>query len=590
MANEWLNDWVIFLTDSTGPVAQLATQVSQQILVADQWNVVHRLILNQQQPGSPEGLLRTLGWVHVYGSSGIHIYALADCVAFIMQRIAIFNPRFTQWLKWIVMLIVFLLFILLWSLQGFRFGFLRPLFLIGIRWWAQAQGMQFRWWAPLTITGIMDSVLGVPGGRMHYYLCVGGGLAAGHWWKQNQYPRSTWIQHAVMALGSWVFIALVEMIEYHQVSLMTPLISLLSIPILCTVLYPLLVLTLGWGVLTGQWVGMVTVTEWIQSFLQTSIQVLDYFAVTFLWFSESSLFYAAGISFAVILGWSFFAFKNPGRVFAFICVLGLLIRAGIGWMPQSHPQQNLFQWDVGQGDALAYQFNDRIEWIDVGSKRTFRPERRLQQWTKHGVDHADAILLTHLDEDHTGSLARVAAILPMGCVQTHPHHWNSKKGKVLKNKVMLVQPKVMITTQNCIQTIDVAWFQTKKSIHGNNLMAGSVIQLSDHELYLGLGDGDHAQEKLYLHHYKNRISQAQMKIWKIGHHGSRHSSSLDFLKELNPSEVWLSVGRKNSYHHPHPTVMDHLAILKLKVLRTDRQGTLVWSNQKPSNHFLPKLW
>jgi competence protein ComEC len=63
-------------------------------------------------------------------------------------------------------------------------------------------------------------------------------------------------------------------------------------------------------------------------------------------------------------------------------------------------------------------------------------------------------------------------------------------------------------------------------------------------------------------------------VLKSGHHGSRTSSAAAFLKAVDPEVVVISVGAGNEYHHPHPSVLKRYADKKIKIYRTDTDGTV----------------
>ena len=70
----------------------------------------------------------------------------------------------------------------------------------------------------------------------------------------------------------------------------------------------------------------------------------------------------------------------------------------------------------------------------------------------------------------------------------------------------------------------------------------------------------------------NSGSLKPVTLLKVGHHGSKTSSSEEFLSELNPSFAFISDGYKNQFHHPHPTVLERLATHHVAVFRTDING------------------
>jgi len=64
-------------------------------------------------------------------------------------------------------------------------------------------------------------------------------------------------------------------------------------------------------------------------------------------------------------------------------------------------------------------------------------------------------------------------------------------------------------------------------------------------------------------------------VYKVGHHGSRYSTSQDFFKAVNPTYAVLSCGEGNSYGHPHAETLNTLRTNKVKVYRTDEDGTII---------------
>ncbi len=63
-------------------------------------------------------------------------------------------------------------------------------------------------------------------------------------------------------------------------------------------------------------------------------------------------------------------------------------------------------------------------------------------------------------------------------------------------------------------------------------------------------------------------------VLKVGHHGSKTSTSRKFLKEVSPEIAVISCGKNNPYDHPHQNVLKNLEEFAIKVLRTDQQGDI----------------
>ena len=64
-------------------------------------------------------------------------------------------------------------------------------------------------------------------------------------------------------------------------------------------------------------------------------------------------------------------------------------------------------------------------------------------------------------------------------------------------------------------------------------------------------------------------------VLKVGHHGSRSSSSQKFLKAVDPAYAVISCGEDNSYGHPHAETLNNLRAMGVDVFRSDEQGTIV---------------
>jgi competence protein ComEC len=86
-----------------------------------------------------------------------------------------------------------------------------------------------------------------------------------------------------------------------------------------------------------------------------------------------------------------------------------------------------------------------------------------------------------------------------------------------------------------------------------------------------VGDAEAEEERLLLESVPEAL---RADVLKVGHHGSRTSSSPGFLQAVRPSEAIVSVGRRNRFGHPSPATLAALATQGARVWRTDRQGAI----------------
>jgi len=101
--------------------------------------------------------------------------------------------------------------------------------------------------------------------------------------------------------------------------------------------------------------------------------------------------------------------------------------------------------------------------------------------------------------------------------------------------------------------------------------ASIVIKLTyGNTSFLLTGDAELPANKAML----DRGANVRSTVLKLGHHGSRTSTTEDWLTKVQPQLGIISAGKDNSYGHPHPEVIAALEKLKIPYLRTDEHGTI----------------
>ena len=85
-----------------------------------------------------------------------------------------------------------------------------------------------------------------------------------------------------------------------------------------------------------------------------------------------------------------------------------------------------------------------------------------------------------------------------------------------------------------------------------------------------MGDASITTEKEILNNY----NLPDIDVLKVGHHGSKTSSSKEFMNEINPKYSIISVGKKNRYRHPNKEVLEILE--QSKIYRTDLDGSIMF--------------
>ncbi len=535
--------------------------------VAQDYGVTDALLFKHAPESGLDGWFRVVGVVHLYSASGIHLLALYFWMEWMLKALGLRFGMNPERIKPLGLLGFGLVSFWVWRIEGFHFSLFRPLISILLRALLRQKGAQVPMLLPLGFTFLLEWVFclsqGFSPGALHYYLAVGGSLIAIS--GKDSGENLNWIQkHLKMSVFSWVPIAMLDLIHDHLVAPFTPILSMVTVPIVSLVLYPLTLLSYAF---TGQVLPCVRVL-W-EGFMKGLVIVMSPLPLVF---TVSTRAIGVGLLAASVF---FLLRRLPlpalGRSGVVLIPLILVSRS---WALA--PSLNrVIQWDVGQGDAALIQRHSKNEVIDVGSGRTAKPDLWLRRLTRAGVTGVDGLLLSHLDEDHRGGLQVLLSVVPVRCIQAHPAQWFESRGQKLSQWIESRYQGVQIKGQGCIQESRVAWFKSHaQGAKGNEIMAGLVHEMSTKTAYFALGDGDQSQELKFESYFRNERARYPERIWKVSHHGSRFSSGLEFLKWLDPKETWISVGKRNPYHHPHPDTLARLGFIQGRIRRTDQEGDL----------------
>ena len=127
---------------------------------------------------------------------------------------------------------------------------------------------------------------------------------------------------------------------------------------------------------------------------------------------------------------------------------------------------------------------------------------------------------------------------------------------------------------SCIDSIKLngyvfSFLNTKKFNNENDNSSVIYFNYFNYK-FLFMGDAGIMREKAILDIYK----LDKIDFLKIGHHGSKTSSSKEFINEINPNYSIISVGKNNRYGHPNSETLDNLK--NSKIYRTDQNGSIMF--------------
>lgn len=234
-------------------------------------------------------------------------------------------------------------------------------------------------------------------------------------------------------------------------------------------------------------------------------------------------------------------------------------------------------FDVGQGDAIYYRTaagNDILIDAGPGDAVLSKLGRVMPFWDRE----LELVILTHPHADHISGMVEVLRRYRVKTVMLPYAEHGSEVYKTLLSgfkveKINIVRPRlgqrIFLDEQSVFDVyypILAKFDEQPKDINDVSV----VGRLSFGKINILLtGDAGRDIENLLL-----RLGlPLEAEILKVGHHGSKHSSSPEFLKVASSSYAIISVG-KNSYGHPHEEVLGTLNETDAEVLRTDEHGDI----------------
>jgi len=234
--------------------------------------------------------------------------------------------------------------------------------------------------------------------------------------------------------------------------------------------------------------------------------------------------------------------------------------------------------DVGQADSILVQLpNGQSMLVDAGnnSDGPFVVSYLKQQ----GIKRIEYLVGTHPHADHLGGLDNVINDFDIGKVYLPKTTTTTKTFEdvllALKNKNLKISPAragVAVIEQDNLKINLVAPVGSGyKEL--NNYSAVIRIQYGD-TAFLLTGDAQAESESEMLKAGGNLKAD----VLKVGHHGSRSSTTTPFLKAAAPKYAVIKVGAGNDYGHPHKETLERLAGAGITLYRTDLDGTLIFGS------------
>ncbi|MGX4686497.1 DNA internalization-related competence protein ComEC/Rec2 [Vagococcus sp. JNUCC 83] len=516
-----------------------------------------------------------LSLAHLFALSGIHVTFLVGIIQLILLRIGLTKEATS------VIELLFLLFFI--GMTGYSIGVVRA----SVQHLLKKGNSHYRWqlssldcWSMTLVVHslFMPTVLFNIGGQLSYYLSFLIIFIYPIIKGMKRLPQTIVFQLLL------TFFSLPLLCYYFfEFNVLSSLYSLIFTPILFQLILPLLSLAL----IVSFWLPDVLIY-----LIERVIASVHLFAE---WCQGFTLFQVTTGSFPVyvlivllVLQLVFLIHLEKIKTFSKIHLLFLVCSPSlfIG-MKYLNPFGMIAFVDVGQGDALFIQlpFHQGNYLVDTGGSLSFQKEEWKEKkkskaqadytlipfLKSRGVSTLDGVFLTHAHEDHFGDIDRLSSEIQIKQVLMTPGTYQQPN---VQQKMILIDTIELMTSKTKLSLPSIAIQPLYPNGQGDGQNDDSlVLKVTIHQkTFLLMGDLEKDGEKKLLQQYPNGELKAD--CLKIGHHGSKTSSHLAFIKEVAPSQAVISLGENNRFNHPSEETLETLNNENISIFRTDEQGMI----------------
>jgi len=210
--------------------------------------------------------------------------------------------------------------------------------------------------------------------------------------------------------------------------------------------------------------------------------------------------------------------------------------------------------NVGQGDSCLISYKNQTILIDTGGSKykDYATDCLIPFFKKKQIYRINCLITTHDDTDHSGAVSSLAS--------------HFKVDNYIKDYTKFPLSIGNITIEN-LNSFSSLWEDD------NDKSLVLYFTVNDTK-YLLMGDAPKKIEKEIINEYQD----LDVDVLKVGHHGSNTSTDETFIETITPKEAVISCGKNNYYGHPHQETISILKKYNVKIRRTDKEGSVVYTS------------
>lgn len=373
-----------------------------------------------------------------------------------------------------------------------------------------------------------------------------------------------WLREAITTQWA-VSLGLVPLllVMFQQVSIISPLANALAIPAISLIVVPV---TLLGAILPIDWILLIAYQA-----IHICMMALEWMASSSLsvWQQQAPPFWTLPLAIAGVL-WILLPRGFPMR---WLGIIGLLPMFLIQANRPPDGAMRVSVLDVGQGLAVVVNTKEHTLLYDTGPRYSSQSDSGSRVIVPYlraiGVRQLDSLVVSHDDNDHSGGLVSILSQMPVRkvisslpddsplidpllntpCHTGQSWQWDDVVFEMIfPDADSYLNPRIKDNDRSCVLRIT--------SRFGRILIAGDIERGAENIL---LGSEYSVKSDVLI----------------APHHGSKTSSTLAFVEEVNPRAVVFTMGYLNRFRHPHPAVLQRYEKIGSKIYRSDQDGAVI---------------
>lgn len=485
-----------------------------------------------------------MGVSHLLAVSGMHVSIILLVLNFVLKKFKLKN----------IIIFLFLLFFLF--LTNYPESLMRTVLFLTLKYFNKKFSVNYKHENVLVITGcfllLLNPYLIYSVGFLFSFTISYFIILVSKKIKGNNYLVRLFMISLISFLASVPIMAH----AFFKVNLLSTIFNVIMVPIFSFLIFPLGILTFFIHFLDEIFFCFIEILESIVNFLSS----FDFFII---------ILSKPNFIFIFLYYFSLYTFIKVRKEYILIFIITFLLNVNSRFFIN---EPEVVFLDVGQGDSIIFIYpHGKTIMIDTGGSYnddySIGKEKIIPYLNSLGISKIEYLILTHGDADHMKEAVTLVNDFKVENVVFNNDDFND-----LELNLIRVLNEKEISYHQDVKELNVGndkLYFLNDMIYDNENDNSNVIytELNGFK-FLFMGDVGTKVEEYLLENY----NLENIDVLKVGHHGSKTSSSKEFIDVVNPRYSVISVGKNNVYGHPNDSVLDNLE--ESKIYRTDLDGSV----------------